>query len=263
LTTDFGVKDAFVATMKGVILSICSEARIVDISHEVPKYNIRYGAFLLSQASPYYPKGIIHVAVIDPGVGTDRRRIIVEGRREIYVGPDNGVFSMVMELEGVVRVVEIRDKRFMLPHVSNTFEGRDVFAPVAAHLAKGVKIEEFGPEIQDPVKLQMSRVEIVGRTVVGEIIHIDGFGNIITNIQMSSLKEAKLAGGCRLMVGINKISKEMPFCKAYGEMPVGKLLTIIGSSGFMEISVNQGSAEMVFKAEVGDAVKLSLVKKVA
>jgi hypothetical protein len=200
LLTDFGTKDAFVGVMKGIMLGICPEAKIVDVSHEVPKYNVKYGAFLLSQVAPYFPEGTVHVAVIDPGVGTSRRRIILRGRWGVYVGPDNGVFSLVIEKEGIVNAVEIRDKRFMLPHVSSTFEGRDVFAPVSAYLAKGVKVEEFGPEVHDLIRFPMVKVETIDETVIGEIIHIDSFGNIITNIQRDSLKDRKIVEGASLKI---------------------------------------------------------------
>lgn len=261
LITDFGTKDAFVGTMKGVILSICPDVEIVDISHEVPKYNIRYGAFLLSQVAPYYPEGTIHMVVIDPGVGISRRRIIVKGEHCLYVGPDNGVFSFVMEKERVVKAVEITDKRFMLPPVSSTFEGRDVFAPVAAYLAKGVKLEEFGSEIQDLVRLPIARVETIDETITGEIIHIDSFGNIVTNIQRDSLNESKIVEGSFLKITTEKGSNVVAFCKTYSEVPTGELLTIIGSCGFLEIAVNQGSAEALLKTEIGNVVKLSLVKR--
>ena len=147
LLTDFGFKDAYVGTMKGIILRICPTATLVDISHDLSKYDILEGAYNLAQASPYFPEGTIHLAVVDPGVGTTRRRLIIKGSRCLYVGPDNGILSLAAKIEGVVKVVEIRNEAYMLQHFSRTFEGRDVFAPAAAHLANGVNIDEFGPKI--------------------------------------------------------------------------------------------------------------------
>lgn len=257
LLTDFGTRDAYVSAIKGVILQLCPEAKIVDISHDVPTYDVKYGAFLLFQASSYFPEGTIHMAVVDPGVGTTRRRIIVQGRRSFYVGPDNGVLSLAAEREGIVRTVEVREKKFMLPQVSNTFEGRDVFAPISAYLAKGVNIAEFGPEINGFIKLPLKDAKVVDGKIIGEVLHIDGFGNIVTNIQKNLLEEAKILEDASLKVLVDKHSRIMRFCRAYGEVSASVPLMIIGSSGFLEFSVNQGSAKELFKARVGDAVEIS------
>ena len=260
LLTDFGTRDAYVSAMKGVMLRMCPTARIVDVSHDVPKYDIKYGALLLLQAAPYFPEGTIHVTVIDPSVGTARRRIIVQGRRSLYVGPDNGVLLLAAEREGVMKAVEVKEERFMLPYVSKTFEGRDVFAPVSAYLASGVKIDEFGPEIHNLVKLSFIEPKIADGKIVGEILHIDSFGNIVTNIQRDLLDNARIVEGIPLKVMVGKHSNVMIFCRAYGEVSAGMPLIIVGSSGFLEVSVNQGSARELFKAKVGDIVEISLPK---
>lgn len=260
LLTDFGAKDAYVGAMKGAILEICPEAIIIDISHEVARHNVLEGAFILSQASPYFPEGSVHLAVVDPGVGTERRRIIVKGSRSLYVGPDNGVLSLAAEKEGVVKVFEIKNEKFMLPHPSRTFEGRDIFAPTAAYLARGVDIEEFGPEIKGFTGFSIPKPEKWSKKLRGEIIHTDNFGNITTNIPEDMFGE--FAEGKSIKVSIGKISKNCPLCRAYGEVSAGSPLIIPGSSGFIEVAVNQGSAEKLFKARVGGRIVFSHTRQV-
>jgi S-adenosylmethionine hydrolase len=261
LLTDFGLRDAYVGAMKGVIMGICPTAEIVDISHDVSRHDIREGAFLLSQVSPYFPEGTIHLVVIDPGVGTARRRIAVKGRRCLYVGPDNGVLFPAIKVEGVEEAVEIKEERFMLPNPSATFEGRDVFAPVAAHLAKGVNIGDLGPEIQGLVEPSFAEPNVKGGTIFGEVVHIDCFGNIVTNISRGLLEKFKVVEGIYLDCNVGGVSKVLRFCKAYGEVPVESPLIVEGSSGFIEVSVNQGSAMELFKAVVGSKVEFSIRSK--
>lgn len=258
LLTDFGAKDAYVGAMKGVIMGICPSITLVDISHEVEKHNVLQGAFLLSQASPYFPEGSIHLAVVDPGVGTARRRIIVQGSRCLYVGPDNGILSLAVKREGVVKVLEIKNEEFMLPHPSRTFEGRDVFAPVAAYLAKGVNIDEFGTEIRSFISLSITEPEKRGGELHGEVIYIDGFGNITTNISEDILREVTY--GASIEVTIGRVSKAGPFCRTYGEVLAGSPLLTLGSSGLLEVAVNSGSAERLFKAKVGSRVTFTLIR---
>ena len=255
LLTDFGTRDAYVGAMKGVILRICPSATLIDISHKVSRHNILQGAFILSQAAPYFPEGSIHLAVVDPSVGTARRRIVVQGSRCFYVGPDNGVLSLAVKREGVVKAVEIRNEEFMLPRSSRTFEGRDVFAPVAAHLAKKSDIDDFGQEIRDLVNLSIAEPERRDGEFLGEVIHVDGFGNVTTNISREML--GQVAEGTYVGVTVGKVSKAIPFCMTYGEVDAKSPLLTLGSSGFLEVAVNQGSAEKLFKAKVGDRVKIT------
>ena len=152
LTSDFGLKDPYVAEMKGVILTINPKATLIDITHEVEKFNVRMAAFMLASAAPYFPKGTVHLAVVDPGVGTQRRAIIVQTKKGFFVGPDNGVLILAAQNQGIEHVYELANPKFMLPKVSSTFHGRDIFAPAAAHLDIGVQPSDFGPEIKDPVK---------------------------------------------------------------------------------------------------------------
>jgi len=256
LLSDFGLKDPYVAEMKAVILSICREASIIDISHEIEKFNIRMGAFILAQAARYFPEGTIHVAVVDPGVGTSRRPIIVETERSLYVGPDNGLLILAAQNEGVRHVYEIANSKYMLKRVSRTFHGRDIFSPAAAHLANGVEPSEFGPIIQDPVKPSFSAPNIQEETIMGEVIHIDGFGNIITNISEKNLKAVGISEGMDFSVQLNGEQLILKLCSSYGEVPRNAFLSIIGGTGFLEISVNQGNASEILGVKTGVPVVL-------
>ncbi|MEM3613504.1 MAG: SAM-dependent chlorinase/fluorinase [Candidatus Bathyarchaeia archaeon] len=254
LTTDFGLADPYVAEIKAVILGINPSVQIVDISHQIEKFNIRMGAYILASAAPYFPEGTIHVAVVDPGVGTKRKPILVETESGFFVGPDNGVLALAAEKQGIKHVYEIANPKYMLPKVSTTFHGRDIFAPAAAHLSKGVPPSEFGPEIRRIVKPQFAKIVRKGSTLVGEIIHVDGFGNIITNF---ALKELECLGIRKsLNIKIGETTCRLRLCKAYAEVEAKKPLALIGSHDFLEISVNQGSAAEMFKVKVGDKVIL-------
>ncbi|MEM1550729.1 MAG: SAM-dependent chlorinase/fluorinase, partial [Candidatus Bathyarchaeia archaeon] len=200
LTTDFGLRDSYVAEMKAVILSICPEACIVDISHEVRKFDIRMGSFLLFRASRFFPNGTIHMAVIDPGVGTERRPIIIETDWSIYVGPDNGILIPSAQRDGIRHIYIIGNPKYMLKEVSKTFHGRDIFSPAAAYLARGVPPSEFGPEIFDPVVPSFAEPISSDDSIMGEIIHVDGFGNLITNIKYEDLKSMSINEGDYLTV---------------------------------------------------------------
>jgi len=258
LLSDFGLKDPYVAEMKAVILSICQDASIIDISHEIEKFNIRMGAFILAQAARCFPEGTIHVAVVDPGVGTTRRPIIVETERSLYVGPDNGLLILAAENEGIRHVYEITNRKYMLKRISRTFHGRDIFSPAAAYLAKGVEPSKFGPIIQDPVKPSFSAPKIREDAIMGEVIHIDGFGNVITNISEENLKAAGISEGNEISIQLNDEELKLKLCSSYGEVARNRLLSIIGGTGFLEISVNQGSASEFLGVKAGAPVILRL-----
>ncbi|MEM2917179.1 MAG: S-adenosyl-l-methionine hydroxide adenosyltransferase family protein [Candidatus Bathyarchaeia archaeon] len=259
LLSDFGLRDPYVAEMKAVILSIAPEALIVDISHKIEKFNIRMGAFTLASALPYFPKGTIHVAVVDPGVGTKRRPIIVETERSCLVGPDNGLLMLAAQREGLKHVYAILNRQFMLPEVSKTFHGRDIFAPAAAYLAKGHAPKEFGPEIRDYVIPKFAKPKLRKGCVYGEIVHVDDFGNIITNIPTETLQKMGLKEGREIKVKLGKDRLiALRFCSAYGQVAIREPLAIIGSHNFLEISVNQGNAAKQFKTKVGNSVCVSL-----
>lgn len=256
LTTDFGLNDPYVAEMKGTILGICPTAVIVDVTHNVEKFSIRAGAYMLASASPYFPVGTIHVAVVDPGVGTQRRPIIVQTERGIFVGPDNGLLMLAAEAQGIKCVRKIESRRFMLSHVSSTFHGRDLFAPAAAHITNGVALEEFGPEISDAIKPVFAKVTQNKDTLVGEVLHVDGFGNIITNIHTKDIEHIKHN---ILHVEMPNANLHLKFAKTYAEAKPQEPVALIGSHNYLEIALNQGSAATKLQAKAGDRISLSTV----
>jgi len=258
LLSDFGLKDPYVAEMKAVILSICPQARIVDISHEIEKFNIRMGAFVLASAAPYFPRGTIYVAVVDPGVGTKRRPIIVETQRSFYVGPDNGLLMLAAQKEGICHVYHVSNSRYMLSKVSRTFHGRDVFSPAAAHLAIGTQPSEFGPEIHDYTLPEFAKPYMRKGELLGEVLHIDDFGNVVSNISAKDLEKMDIREDRTLRVKLRGKTLALKLCSAYGEVPAKKPLGIIGSSDFLEISINKGNASKAFKVKIGDSVRVLL-----
>lgn len=191
LLTDFGLQDPYVSSMKGVILTIYPKAQIIDISHQINKFNIREAAFKLALTAQYFPSNTIHLVVIDPGVGSARKALIVLTTHYFFVGPDNGVLSLAAEKDEIKSIIEIQNKEFFLTHVSNTFHGRDIFAPVAAFLAKKVPLKKFGIFIKKMVKLDFSQAAIINNEIKGAVWYIDGYGNIITNIHSDLLKKNK------------------------------------------------------------------------
>jgi len=258
LLSDFGVKGPYVAEMKAVMLSICPEARIIDISHQIEKFNIRMGAFVLVSATSYFPVGTVHVAVVDPGVGTKRRPLIVETKRYFYVGPDNGLLMLSAQKEEIRHVYNISNPHYMLPTISKTFHGRDIFAPAAAHLAKGCVPSEFGPEIHDYLIPRFAKPRMGKGGLLGEVLYIDDFGNVVSNISTKDLEKVGMKEGCLLYMKFRKKVWKLKFCSAYGEVPVKAPLVLIGSSDFLEISVNQGNASEAFKVKIGDPICVSL-----
>jgi S-adenosylmethionine hydrolase len=238
--------------MKAVILSICSKAVVVDITHGIEKFNIRMGAYVLVSAVPYFPEGSIHVAVVDPGVGTRRRPIVIQTRQSYIVGPDNGLLVLAAEKQGIESVHEITNPRFMVPKVSSTFHGRDIFAPAAAHLLNGKEIAEFGSEIHEATKPDFTKVTRRNGALIGEVLHVDGFGNIITNINEKEVAKSHLEGSIK--VSLPGCNLKLKYGKAYGETKSGEPLALIGSHGFLEIALNQGSAAAKFETKAGDSV---------
>jgi len=260
LLTDFGTSDIYVAEMKAVILSICPEAEIVDITHDIPKFNIRLGAIKLLEASRYFPEGTIHVGVVDPGVGTARRPIIVHAERHLYVGPDNGLLIPAAMQEGIKAVYHIENRKYLFPKISRTFHGRDIFAPTAAHLALGVKPSDFGRKIDDYVVIDLPKPRIVGNSIEGEILYIDQFGNSITNISEEMLHKIGIKDGCTLKVELEGREMKLRLVSAYGDAEVGEVLTIIGDNDLLEVSINRGNAAKSLNIKVGDRVRISLAE---
>lgn len=254
LTTDFGLKDPYVAVMKGVILDLCPAASIVDITHGVEKFNIRSGAYMLASATPYFPKGTINIAVVDPGVGTQRRALIIETERSLFVGPDNGLLILAAQMQRIKRVFKITNKQLMLRKISITFHGRDVFAPVAAHLANGVPLEEFGGEILDFVKPSFAEVKMENGKVTGEVLHVDDFGNIITNIPKNELNYTE---GAVIKAELRHNHLQLSFLKAYSDVIPSAPLLLSSSQDLLEIAVNQGNAAKLLQVKPGDKISLT------
>ncbi|MEM3703011.1 MAG: SAM-dependent chlorinase/fluorinase [Candidatus Bathyarchaeia archaeon] len=254
LTTDFGLADPYVAEMKAVILKINPDAKIVDISHQIEKFNIRMGAYVLAAAASYFPEGTIHVAVVDPGVGTKRKPIVVETENGFFIGPDNGVLALAANRQGIKHVYEITNSKFMMPKISATFHGRDIFAPAAAFLSKGVLPSEFGCEIRKIVMPRFAKIVWKGNMLTGEVIHVDSFGNIVTNFTWKELEWACAKGTVKIKLKESELSLKL--CKAYAEVKSQMPLAIMGSHDFLEISVNRGNAAETFKIKPGDKVTL-------
>jgi S-adenosylmethionine hydrolase len=254
LTTDFGLSDHYVAAMKGVILGICPQAQIVDISHEVGAFAILDGAYTIAQAYRFFPKKTVHVVVVDPGVGSARRPILLEAAGQYFVAPDNGVLSMIYGREKhKVRLIS-REQYFRQP-VSRTFHGRDVFSPVAAHLASGVLPSRMGALIDDYLRPGFQAAERTGKhTWVGQILKIDRFGNVITSFHADEFPNLEQRD-FTLMVGGHEVEV---LARHYAEAPPGELVVIVGSGGYLEVSLNQGSAAQVVGCQAGVAVELKL-----
>jgi hypothetical protein len=212
---------------------------------------------MLASAAPYFPKNTIHLAVVDPGVGTERRAIIVKTQQDLFVGPDNGLLILAAEKQGITSVHEITNPKLMLPSVSNTFHGRDVFAPAVAHLADGVPPSDFGPQIYDVVKPKFTKVKISKDALIGEVLHVDGFGNAITNVNESDMKQ--LHAGESITVELPNCNLKLRFGKKYGEAQPKEAIALIGSHGYVELAINQGNAAETFHAKAGDMIKLTLL----
>ena len=251
LTTDFGISDGYVAAMKGVVFTCVPGAQIVDITHQVPPQDIAAGAFAMYCACPFFPEGSVHVGVVDPGVGSDRRGIVVETERFVYVGPDNGLFSPVYEREVVRRVVAIENTALMRPQVSSTFHGRDVFALVGAHLLRGVSGEEVGPEIEDPVTCDLWSVEERDDVLVGRVVCVDHFGNAISMIARSQIDAKYPDGDFEIVVGKTRFDR---ICQTYSQVKEGEALALYGSLDTLEIAVYEGSASRTLGVKRGDEI---------
>lgn len=252
LLTDFGTRDYFVGAMKGVILSIDPAAVIVDLTHEIEPQQIRAAAFTLAGCYKNFPAKTVHLAVVDPGVGSSRRAILVETADHFFVAPDNGLLSFIFGGESACRVFELTERKYFLPGVGQTFHGRDVFAPVAAHLSKGVPPNAFGGEITDFVRFETNAPQkISAAEMLGEILHIDCFGNLITNFRTAELPEK-----FTLAVGAVVVERHRKF---YAEAEAGEIFSIAGSAGLLEISVFGASAAALLQAQSGQNILLKVI----
>ncbi|GGP19284.1 hypothetical protein GCM10007981_02350 [Thermocladium modestius] len=253
LLTDFGLTDYFVPSMKGVILSINPSATIIDITHDVPKFNVLRAAFILKSAYKWFPKGTIHVVVVDPGVGTPRKPIAIRGRSHVFVGPDNGVLSLAAEEDGVVEAREIKSSG----NASFTFHGRDIFAPIAARLSAGIEFSDVGP-VTEFQRLELMKPHWADGFLAAMIIYVDSFGNAFTNVTADQLQvdygtalDVELQSGSRVRVRLER---------SYGYVPPGEPLALINSEGYLELAVNQGSFADRFKVVSGASIRIIPVR---
>lgn len=254
LTTDFGVQDHFTGVMKGVILGIEPRATIVDITHEVAKFDTMAAAFSIAETWRWFPEKTIHVIVVDPGVGSSRRPILAEAGGHFFIAPDNGLLSPIYATQKT-RVRHIENRKLFLTPISRTFHGRDVFAPSAAHLAKGVPPSRFGKTIRDFVRIDFPSPRKTGnRTWSGIVLHVDYFGNLITNLPAAEF-EAVTTSSFELVIQAQKITR---FAQSYSEGQPGELLLAAGSSGYLEVATNQSSAASKLRSKAGTPVKLTL-----
>ena len=255
LLTDFGTKDHYVASMKGVILGIDPGCILVDISHEVKPHDVPEGAVILANVYSYFPKGTIHLAVIDPEVGSPRKPILFVTKNYLFLGPDNGLLSLAVQKDGVKKAIVLSNQDFFRLPVSPTFHGRDIFAPIAGHLSAGVRPELLGHTITSWIKLDFRKPCIAKGDLVGEISYIDVFGNIVTNVGHQDLNRFAKERGIVISVGKREIRG---LKKGYWEAKKGELLALIGSGDFLEISIREGDAQKVLKSRQGDKVRIRL-----
>lgn len=271
LLTDFGLSDAYVGIMKGVIASICPTASQIDITHAIEPQNVRQAAYVLLTSYRYFPADTVFLVVVDPGVGTAREPIAVAADHGLFVAPDNGVLSYVLARQTVTGRVGLHNPAYRLPVVSRTFHGRDIFSPAAAHLAAGIELHHLGPALPDLQQLPDPRLDITPTTIHGEVLHIDRFGNVITSIgeilwEGDQLRLMPRFGAnhpptpvlrperCLITAGSYTVQGITP---TYGAVPPGTLTALVGSSGQLELGVNQGHAAHILKAALGDPITLS------
>lgn len=253
LFTDFGVRDAYVAQMKGAILSIDGGLTVIDLNHEVSPFDVRQAAYLLEASSRYLPAGSIVVTVVDPGVGTTRRPVLCSTHSDKwFVGPDNGVLTHVLRTQGIREAYELTESAYFLPDVSATFHGRDIFGPVAAHLACGVPAAHFGPRVEELNNLSLSFPRVLEDAVAGEVLHVDHYGNIITNVTPDLVRGLCVGRDLSFTIGARRWT--VPFCATYGAQAAGRLLALVSSGSTLEIACAEGDAAARLEAPVGAAI---------
>ncbi len=255
MVTDFGYRDHYVGVMKGIIANLAPAARTVDLTHGIPPQSVIAGAIALAQSWRYFPKRTIFLVVVDPGVGTARLPIAIETRSGArMVGPDNGVLSLAAEAAGIKRAVELREPRFRLAAVSSTFHGRDVFAPAAAHLWNGASPASMGPEIDRIERVSIAEPEHRGSKLVGRVIYVDGFGNLVTNLSRETIRQFAARFPARPLLTRIKRGAAMKILNAYGDAPSGAPLATFGSFELLEVAIRDGNAASFFGAGEGTPV---------
>jgi S-adenosylmethionine hydrolase len=250
LTTDFGASAPYAAALKGVILTLNSAARLVDLTHEIPPQDVRYVAFFLATAVPCFPNEALHVVVVDPGVGSDRALLYIEAAGRRLLAPDNGCWTLLEGAE-TARVIRLAEPRYWRRSVSATFHGRDILAPVAAHLSLGIDPAQLGPPVRDWVRLVIPPPRTIAGGLAGEVVFIDNFGNVITNIPTDGLRPPDV-----LTIGDRKLQGTFRWVRSYSEAPPESLVVLGSSTGLLEIAVARGSAAQCLEATVGMPVTI-------
>lgn len=254
LTTDFGNKDGYVGTMKGVIWKICPKAQIADITHEIPPHSIFEGAFILWRSYSYFPVGSIHIAIVDPGVGSKRRPIAMKIGNHFFIGPDNGIFTPIINdaenLKIKIDIYHLIEARFFLGDISTTFHGRDLFAPAGAHLANGVSLSELGPKINNPIRIDFPVAKKTARGWKIHVLSIDRFGNLVTDFRGDQINETK-----KYVIKV-KDSQIKGIAKSYESQPQGNLICLVNSAGLLEIAGVNCSAAQITRAKIGDDIEV-------
>ncbi len=260
LMTDYGYKDPYVGVLKGVIKSINPDAEIIDLTHGVERHNILEATVMLAVSARYFPRNTIFVVVVDPGVGGERKSIVIETNNYILVGPDNGCLSLLAEIDGIKRVFDVSNSRYRLPVVSSTFHGRDIFAPVAAWISRGIPLEEIGVELKPDeivrMKIEKPRVDLENRVVEASILYIDVYGNIMTNIDESLLQQVKPALWSSIQISNYSRVYECKYVPSFSWVREGELACYINSWGYFEIAVFKGDASRLLGVRQGERLKL-------
>ena len=256
LITDYGTRDSYVAQMKGSILSINPRARIMDLNHEIAIFNLAEASYVVDQSARYFPPGTIFVVVVDPGVGSERRSMLLKTAQDHYfIGPDNGIFTLVMEREGVAEVHELTKPEYFRPGpVSETFHGRDIFGPVAAHVAAGEALSDFGPPMKQLTRLKYITAGRMGTKVTGQIMHVDHYGNIITNVPKKIFESDPL--GKLVKVTIDGRTLSVPVVKTYSSGPSDRIFAVFNSEDVFELAYNGKPASDSLKAKPGTALSI-------
>ena len=256
LITDFGDKSGYVGVMKGVILSTNPDCRIVDITHQISPQDREEAAFVLKNAYAFFPPETIHLVVVDPGVGSERKPILIESGTHRFVGPDNGVLSFAFLMEGFKKVWEITNTRYFLPRVSSTFHGRDIFAPVAAHLSLGISAHDLGEELKHCVRLEALEPEIRKGVIKARVVYTDHFGNVISNISYTLFNAMVADKPFRITIGETVIETISP---SYASAREGEIIALFGSSQQLEIAVRNGNCQKTLQVEKGAEISVSLL----
>ena len=257
LLTDFGEKDGATASMKGVIKSVNIEAEILDISHNITPYSVEEGAFVLWRCFRYYPDGTIFVVIVDPGVGSSRRPILLQTDRYYFIAPDNGILTYIINSSPVWKANLLSNRDYQLHNVSSTFHGRDIFAPASAHLSLGVEVTSFGKEIHDPVKLPFNRAKKEGESIKGEIIFFDQYGNAYTNIEKEKFQRELYHKSYELSINNRKVMSRIALGESFSTVEVGEALLYWGSSDLLEIAMNQRNLREKYGLKYGDQITLN------